>query len=150
VAKTSRAARSGPELFNLDQPSARDRGDNKLCDSLPRFNCDQMLTQVDQDDVDLAAIIGIDRAGRIHQREPFLECAATSGSYLPLKPWRYFNCNSSRNRGAAERLEHQRFVERSNQIKPCCMLALITRHCSTQALNFDNRGDHDSSMPRQS
>ena len=100
-----------------------------------------MLTQVDQDNFDLAAIIGVNRARRIHQREPFVECSATSGPYLTLKPGRYFNCNSSRDGGTGERLEHQRFVERRKQINPCSVLAVITRYGSAQALNFDDRNN---------
>src|SRR6516162_2338787 len=96
VAETARAARSGSQMVNLDQPRTRDRRDDELCDAVGGFNRDRVLTKVDQNDFDLAAVIGIDRAGGIDQRESFVECAAASGPHLPLKPGRYFNCNSSR------------------------------------------------------
>ena len=148
VAETAGAALSGPELVNLDQLSARDRRDDELCYALLGFNRDRVLTQVDQDDFDLAAIIGVNRARRIHQREPFVECAATSGPHLPLEPGRYFNCNSGRDGGTGERCKDQRFVECRMQINARGMFALITRHGRTQALDFDDRNNQELNEPR--
>jgi hypothetical protein len=148
VAETAGAALSGPKLVNLDQLSARDRRDNELCYALLGFNRDGMLTKVDQDDFDLAAIIGVDGARRIHQREPFVECAATSGPHLPLEPGRYFDCNSGRDGGTGQRCKDQWFVERRMQINARGMLALITRRGRVQALNFDNRNNQELDEPR--
>jgi hypothetical protein len=141
VAESAWAAFSGLELINLDKLSACDGRDNKLCNALLRYNCNGVLSEVDQDNFDLAAIIGVNRARRIHQREPFIECAATSGPYLTFKPGRYFKCNSSRDGGTGEWLKHHRFVERRKQINPCGVFAVIARHGSTQALNFDDRNN---------
>jgi hypothetical protein len=141
VAETAGTARGGPEPINLHDLSAHDWRDDELCDAVGGINCDGVLAQVDQDDFEFAAIIGVDGAGRIQYGEPFLERAATPGPHLPLKPRWYFNCNSSRYRGSRERREHQRFVKRRKQIDARGLRALITGQGSAQALNFDDRNN---------
>jgi hypothetical protein len=117
---------------------ARDGSDDELRNALVRFYRDGMLSEIDQDDFDLATIIGINGAGRIQNSEPFFQCPATSGTHLPLKPGRYFDCNSSRDGVTGERCKDQRLVQRCNQVNARGVLALITRHGSTQALNLDD------------
>jgi len=112
VAETTRAASSAHQLLDLDKLSARDGRNDELGDALLGFDCEGILTQVDQDDFDLSAIIGVNRAGRIYHRQPFLECAATSSPYLPLESRWYFDCNSSRDGSTVERRKRQRFVQR--------------------------------------
>src|SRR5689334_85275 len=66
VAETARPARGGREFVNFDQLSVSHRCDDKLCDAFPRMNCESLCAQVDQNDFDLAAIIGIDSAWRVY------------------------------------------------------------------------------------
>jgi hypothetical protein len=138
MAETARAARRYPELVNLDEPRARNGRNNKLRDTFLGFNRYGLLAKVNQEHFQLAAVIGVDRTGGIHQRETFFERAATSGPHLPFKPGWYFNCNSSGDGGTGERLKHQRFVERGTQVNSRGVLALIARQGSTQTLNFDD------------
>ena len=112
VAETTRAPDSGPELLDLDKLSARDGRNDELGNALLGFDSDAILTQVDQDDFDFAPVIRVDRAWRIYHRKPFIECAATSSPYLPLKSRRYFDRDSSRDSSTVEGRKRQRFVQR--------------------------------------
>ena len=147
MAETAVAARRNPELVNFDKLGARNRRNDKLSDTFLGFNRYGLLAKINQEHFQLAAVIGVDRAGGIHQRETFFERAATSGPHLPFKPGWYFNCNSSRDGGTGERLKHQRFIEHGKQINARSVLALIARQGAAQALNFD---DGNNQLPRSS
>jgi hypothetical protein len=136
MAKAAGAAWRNPKLVDLDKLSACNGRDNELRDTFLRFNRDGVLAEINQDHLHLAAVIGVYRARRIHQREALFERAATSGPHLPFEPGWYFNCNSSRDGGTGEWLKYQRFVERSKQVNSSSVLAMVTWHTSTQALNF--------------
>jgi hypothetical protein len=111
VAETAGAAQRNPELVNFDKPGARNGRNNELRDTFLGFNSYGLLAKINQEHFQLAAVIGVDRTGGIHQRETLFECAAASGPHLPFKPGWYFNCNTSRDGGTGERLKHQRFIE---------------------------------------
>jgi hypothetical protein len=136
VAEAAGAAWRNPKLVDLDKMSACNGCDNELRDTFLGFNRDGVLAEINQDHLYLTAVIGVDRARGIHQREPFFERAATSGPHLPFVPGRYFNCNSSRDGGTGEWLKYQRFIERSKQVNSSSILAMVAWHSSTQALNF--------------
>lgn len=138
MAETAGAARRNPELVNFDKLGARNRRNNKLRDTFLGFNRYGLLAKINQEHFQLAAVVGVNRAGGVYQREPLIECATASGPHLPFKPGWYFNCNSSRDGGTGERLKYQRFVEPGKQVNSRGVLALIARQRPAQALNFDD------------
>src|SRR5580700_5072762 len=68
-AEAAGAARRGIEVEGLDDVGADDRRDHQLGYSFPARNGERRAAEIDQDHHDLAAIVGVDRARRIEQRD---------------------------------------------------------------------------------
>lgn len=63
------------QLIHLDEASPFDPLDHQLGEPVPPREPDPLpRVVVDHDDLDLTAVAGVDRAGRIHQRHPAPGC----------------------------------------------------------------------------
>src|SRR5271166_1090447 len=82
MAETTGAAWGLVEVGDFHDFGASDRGDNQLGDSVAARDSHGVRAEVDREDLELAAIVVIDRAGRIDHREPVVEGAAAAGSNL--------------------------------------------------------------------
>ena len=79
MAEPPGTACSSPELLYFNELGTRDRCNNELCNPLIGMDGDRMLAQVDQNDFNFSAIISVNRAGRIHKGQTFVECSSTAG-----------------------------------------------------------------------
>jgi hypothetical protein len=104
-----------------------------------------MLAEVDQNYLNLAAIVSVDGARRIDQGETFFERPAAARPHLAFEAWRYFEGDSGRHGGTCERGQHKWLIDGGEQIQPGGVLAVIARGSSTQASKLDDRDYHQMS-----
>jgi hypothetical protein len=127
------------EPIGLDDLHANDGSENDLRDTIARLDGQGLAAQVNQDNPKLAAIVGVDCSGRIHQRQTFAEGAATARTHLTLVAARDFNCDSGGDGGALQRLQNLIVIDIRHQIDPGCMIAMVARQrqrIGTKTLNF--------------
>jgi hypothetical protein len=70
-------------------------GNDELRDALLWHYSDWILTQIDQNDLDLAPIVCVDCARRVHHREALFDGAAAASAYLSFEAGGYFERYSS-------------------------------------------------------
>src|SRR5260370_38747597 len=81
------AAGAAPALgqrSNLVEDDAADRRDDELGDALAALEDYGLAAEIGQDDVDLAAIVGVDRAWAVEHSDAVLEGEARARPDLPL------------------------------------------------------------------
>ena len=83
---------------------ARDRRDHQLCDPVAGRDRVRGIAEVDEQHLDLAAIVFVDRAGRIRDGDAVLEREARARPHLAFVPRRQRDREAGRHRGARARL----------------------------------------------
>src|SRR5512142_1833504 len=72
------------QFVHLDELGALATGEDHLRDALAVPDGERLAAVVDHDDPDLAAVVRVDGARRVHQRDAVPERQAASGSHLRL------------------------------------------------------------------
>src|SRR5476651_664295 len=83
-AEAAGAARAGGQRSDLVEGDAADRRDHQLGDALAALEHECLAAEIGEDDVNLAAIVGIDRAGAVEHGDAVLEGEARARPDLPL------------------------------------------------------------------
>src|SRR5262249_12322854 len=104
------------EFFDFLPAHAADALDDHLRDALTAANDHRFTAQIDGDQLDLAAIVRVDRSRAIDQRYPFPERKAAARPDLRLEPRRQSNRDARRNQRPLERLETQVLLQIRRQI----------------------------------
>ena len=84
AAEAALTALAGRQLDHFLPCDVRDRGDDELRDAVAATDADGCGPEVDEQHADLATVVGIDRARRVEQGQPFPVRQATPWSHLPL------------------------------------------------------------------
>ena len=105
------------------------RRDHHLRDALAAANRKRFRAVIDQDDLDLAAIVGIDGAGRVQHGDAVLRGEPRAWPHLRLEAFGQRDRKSCRHHCLLAGRKHQRraFRNRREQIEPGRMPALIGR-----------------------
>src|SRR5436190_12113901 len=81
-AKAARAARRLAQFFDLVELGQCYRGRHQLGDALATTDRERLVAMVDHDDLQFAAIVAVDRAGRIGDADAMLERKTRAGPDL--------------------------------------------------------------------
>src|SRR5437773_2391732 len=76
------------QLLHLAPGDAGDRADHQLRDAVAAADRDRLASEVDEQHPDLAAVVGVDRAGRVQHREAVARGEAATCPDLPFEPGR--------------------------------------------------------------
>src|SRR5262249_13236496 len=128
------------EVLHEAQLRPHDRRDDQLCDAVPRAHPRFFLSEIDNDDVELAAIIRIDRSWRIEHGQPIARCEARTRAHLALESVGDFQRDADGNDAAlagrdANRLDHGRVkvgargTRRHIRREPCFMAQFLDLYC---------------------
>src|SRR5882672_9627025 len=109
-----------PGLNNLHPD---DWSEDDLRNTVAGLDGQGFTAKVNHDHAKFAAIVGVDRTGRINQGQPFAQGAATSRTHLTLEAARDFNRDSGRDGGALQWLQNLIVVNVRHQIDSGCMIA---------------------------
>ena len=82
---------------------------------------------IDQNDLDLAAIIGIDRAGSVQERDAVLDRKAAPGTDLSFQMLGKGNDDPRGDKNAVPRLDRDRVLTGGQKIDAACPFGLILR-----------------------
>jgi hypothetical protein len=134
------------EPLDLDNLCAGNGRDDQLCDAFAGTHRQKSLAEVDEQDFDLSAIIGVDRSRRVHQAKAFIQRASAAGPHLPFEAGWYFDGDSGRHSSTFEWFEVNRLIDDSKQIQAGRMRGMVTRNFDipTQPLELDYWYVHDS------
>ncbi len=81
--RSHRRARCRTQVFRFDKGNARHCRDDKLGDPRAAHNFERLGAKVDQEHTDLAAIIRVDRARRIQDRDTAMQRDTGARPHLP-------------------------------------------------------------------
>jgi hypothetical protein len=84
VAEARFAALGGREGGDDFPLGLGDRAENHLGDTHARFDKEGLLTEVDEEDLDFAAVVGIDGAGGVEEGDAVMEGQTAAGADLGL------------------------------------------------------------------
>jgi len=71
---------------------------------------------IDQDDADLAPVVGVDRPRRVHETDPVLQREAAARAHLRLEALRQRDGDARRDKGAAPRGEDQIVLDGGKEV----------------------------------
>ena len=115
--EAARAARRLVEAVDLDEARVRDRRDHDLRDPVAAAQRDRLAARVHHDHGELAAVVRVDRPGRVGQHEPVPQREAAARPHLRLEPFGHRDRESGRHERAIARREHELALERGMQIE---------------------------------
>src|SRR5581483_3055384 len=104
------------QRFDFLPMDAADALHDHLRDALSASNDYRFAAEIDGDQLNLAAIVRIDRPGAIHQRHAFAQREAAPWPNLRLEPLRQSDRDARRNQRAFERFEAQVLVQIGREI----------------------------------
>src|SRR5690606_24199323 len=114
----SEVGRLRGKFGHLADAAKRDRGDDELRDAHPVLDGERRTPEVDERDLQLAAVVGVDRPGRVGDGDAVLRREPRAGAHLALVPFG----NRDRPPGGDERdvprREGDRRVEARRQVEP--------------------------------
>src|SRR5207245_587341 len=88
AAEAARAAHALREGGDFAPDDAGDRRDHELRDAVAVADAHWLASEVDEEDAHLAAVVGVDRAGRVEHREAVAGGEAAPRPDLPFEPGR--------------------------------------------------------------
>ena len=97
-AEAARAAFRLAQLRDLVEFRERDGGRNQLGDAVAAPNGKRVGAMIDHDDLELATIIAVDRAGRVGNGDAVLQCQARARPDLDFITFRDGNLEAGRDR----------------------------------------------------
>src|SRR5215831_7366853 len=92
------AARTRSEFGNLDYLGARDGRNDELGDTVAGTDGYWRGAEIHKQYLNFTAIIGVDRAGRIDERQSLVQRASAARAHLPLEADRDFERDTGRDR----------------------------------------------------
>src|SRR5262245_57792493 len=102
------------------------RRDHELRDAVSAADGEWIAPVVDEQHHDLAAIIGVDRAGAVEQRHAMLERKSRTRTDLRLVTARQLKCEAGRHQSASARSKLHRLAYGSDQIETCSVLRVAS------------------------
>src|SRR5438874_11034769 len=88
MAEPTGAARGALQLVDVHELRSRDGRDDELRDAPAARQLDALLAEIDEDDADLAAVVGVDRAGAVQAGDPVAQREPAARSHRSFVPER--------------------------------------------------------------
>ena len=101
--KTPNSARGFIKNCNFANCCLQGGREDELGNACPPLDRERLLAEIGEDDLDFAAIVGVDRAGRIEHRNPMPQGKSRAWPDLPFDPGRQCNRQARGDRRAAAR-----------------------------------------------
>src|SRR4029079_15957890 len=118
VAEAAGAPHALGERARLLQFDLDDRRDHQLGDAFARLHDEQFAAQVREQNLHLAAVVAVDGAWGVGQRDAVLARQARARAHLPLESRRDLERQPGRDGDAAPRRDLDRFVRRRREVQP--------------------------------
>ena len=126
VAKTACASLCVRQLLYLNNFRLLMSGDNHLGDTLAVVDDEVLLREVDEDDANLTAVVGINGAGRVEHRDTLLQRQSATRTHLCFIAGRQLHEKACLHQSALEGFEDDRAVgKKSSEVHACRLGCLI-------------------------
>src|SRR4051812_28056116 len=116
-----------------------------LCDPVAMLHSEWLRPEIDQQYLDLSAIIGINSTRRVKHRNPMLVSQAAPGPDLRLIICRKFNIQAGRNQDPLQGVDYHWLIDNSAQVSTCRHFSLVCRQGEIACV-LDLYGDFQSRL----